>query len=60
FKQRALISDEEVDNYCCVIVGNKMDLMQPGTGVTVEEAQEYVRELVPLSAPKLPKLPQPV
>ncbi|KAG1724826.1 ras-domain-containing protein [Suillus paluster] len=55
FKQRVPISDEEVDSFCCVIVGNKMDLMQPGIGVTVEEAQKFVQELVPLSAPEPPQ-----
>ncbi|KAG1817298.1 P-loop containing nucleoside triphosphate hydrolase protein [Suillus subaureus] len=52
FKHRAPVSDEEVDNFCCVVVGNKMDLLQPGMGVTVEEAQRFVQELVPLSEPE--------
>ncbi|KAG1778673.1 ras-domain-containing protein [Suillus placidus] len=26
FKHRAPVSDEEVNNFCCVVVGNKMDL----------------------------------
>ncbi|KAG0701099.1 ras-domain-containing protein [Suillus ampliporus] len=55
FKQRAPISDEEVDNFCCVIVGNKMDLIQPGIGITMEEAQKFVQELVPLPAPEPPQ-----
>lgn len=52
FKHRAPVSDEEADKFCCVVVGNKMDLLQPGIGVTVEEAQEFVQELVPLSEPE--------
>lgn len=52
FKHRAPVSDEEVDNFCCVVVGNKMDLLQPGVGVTAEEAQKFVQELVPLSEPE--------
>ncbi|KAG1841247.1 P-loop containing nucleoside triphosphate hydrolase protein, partial [Suillus subalutaceus] len=52
FKHRAPVSDEEVDNFCCVVVGNKMDLLQPGMGVTAEEAQKFVQELVPLSEPE--------
>ncbi|KAG1770275.1 P-loop containing nucleoside triphosphate hydrolase protein [Suillus occidentalis] len=52
FKHRAPVSDEEVDNFCCVVVGNKMDLLQPGIGVTAEEAQKFVQELVPLSEPE--------
>ncbi|KAG2102512.1 P-loop containing nucleoside triphosphate hydrolase protein [Suillus discolor] len=52
FKHRAPISDEEVDNFCCVVVGNKMDLLQPGMGVTAEEAKKFVQELVPISEPE--------
>jgi Ras-related protein Rab-7A len=52
FKHRAPVSDEEVDNFCCVVVGNKMDLLQPGVGVTAEEAQKFVQELVPLLEPE--------
>jgi Ras-related protein Rab-7A len=52
FKHRAPVSDEEVDNFCCVVVGNKMDLLQSGVGVTAEEAQKFVQELVPLSEPE--------
>jgi Ras-related protein Rab-7A len=52
FKHRAPVSDEEADKFCCVVVGNKMDLLQPGIGVTVEEAQKFVQELVPLSEPE--------
>ncbi|KAG1877189.1 P-loop containing nucleoside triphosphate hydrolase protein [Suillus subluteus] len=52
FKHRAPVSDEEVDNFCCVVVGNKMDLLQPGMGITAEEAQKFVQELVPLSEPE--------
>ncbi|KAG1720134.1 P-loop containing nucleoside triphosphate hydrolase protein [Suillus lakei] len=52
FKHRAPVSDEEVNNFCCVVVGNKMDLLQPGMGVTTEEAKKFMQELVPLSEPE--------
>ncbi|KAG2355902.1 P-loop containing nucleoside triphosphate hydrolase protein [Suillus spraguei] len=52
FKHQAPVSDEEVDNFCCVVVGNKMDLLQPGMGVTFEEAMKFLQELVPLSEPE--------
>ena len=59
FKQRAPVSDEEVHSFCCVIVGNKVDLVQAGIGVTVEEAQKFARNLVPLSSPEPPPAAEP-
>ncbi|KAG2136118.1 P-loop containing nucleoside triphosphate hydrolase protein [Suillus bovinus] len=41
FKHQAPVSDEEADNFCCVVVGNKMDLLQPGMGITAEEAKKF-------------------
>ncbi|KAG2137860.1 ras-domain-containing protein [Suillus bovinus] len=52
FKHQAPVSDEEADNFCCVVVGNKMDLLQPGMGITAEEAKKFVQELVPIPEPE--------
>ncbi|OJA15360.1 hypothetical protein AZE42_09047 [Rhizopogon vesiculosus] len=59
FKQRAPVSDEEINSFCCVVVGNKMDLVQPGMGVTIEEAENFVQDLVPLSPPEPPQTEEP-
>lgn len=59
FKQRAPVSDEEADSFCCVIVGNKMDLVQPGMGVTEDEAHKFVQDLMPLSPPEPPQTGEP-
>jgi Ras-related protein Rab-7A len=42
--------DEEADNFRCVVVGNKMDLLQPGMDAT---AHKFVQGLVPVSQPEL-------
>ncbi|KAI0042007.1 ras-domain-containing protein [Auriscalpium vulgare] len=53
FRERAPVSDEEMEDYCCVVVGNKIDLAQQrseGPAVTEEDAQAFVDELVPTSS----------
>lgn len=59
FKRLAPVDDEDVDSFCCVVVGNKKDLVQPDMGVTAEEAQDFVQNLVPLSPPEPPQTREP-
>ena len=60
FRQSAPLKDEDMQDFCCVVVGNKTDLMDPakrmnGTmvsqaadgPVTMAEALEFLNELVP-------------
>ncbi|KAF9220313.1 ras-domain-containing protein [Gyrodon lividus] len=59
FRERAPLSDEDVEDYCCVIVGNKMDLVNsniPGATSVVSESEalRFLDELVPPSSPPPP------
>ncbi len=49
FCDKAPVRDEEVPEYCCVVVGNKIDLAE-GTRVSESEALEFLDELVPRGA----------
>lgn len=54
FCQRAPVPDEEMENYCCVLVGNKIDLVGPDLShptplVSEEEAHRFLEDLVPRS-----------
>ncbi|KAF9480628.1 ras-domain-containing protein [Pholiota conissans] len=51
FCDRAPLADGDVDDYCCVVVGNKIDMAGKGRGLVSEsEALEFVDELVPLAS----------
>jgi len=62
FKDRAPVMDEEAEDYCCVVVGNKMDLStSPAADETSSsdnvvpailrsEAESFIRELIPAAA----------
>ncbi|GLB45104.1 putative ras of Complex, Roc, domain of DAPkinase [Lyophyllum shimeji] len=55
FRERAPLADEDVEDYCCVVVGNKTDLVgsggRNGEGpVTEAEAHEFLSELIPLKS----------
>jgi len=55
FRERAPLADEDVEDFCCVVVGNKMDLARDGNGngrrvVTDAEATRFIQELIPLSS----------
>lgn len=56
FKDRAPVMDEEAEDYCCVVVGNKIDLStsegnEPSSSdplpVSRREAEFFLRELIP-------------
>ncbi|KAL1741156.1 ras-domain-containing protein [Schizophyllum fasciatum] len=52
FRQRTPVADEVLEEYCCVVVGNKKDLVKDGAegAVGVTEAEAFLEELVPIVA----------
>ena len=62
FKVRAPVPEDEAEDYCCVVVGNKTDIPEVGEGgggasqnasskiVTETDAQRFLEELVPRTA----------
>lgn len=56
FRERAPLADEEVDDYCCVVVGNKIDLADSDSVSVVSEAEasRFIEQLVPRLAVPLP------
>jgi len=46
FKEKAPLEEEHVDDYCCVVVGNKIDV-QSASRVPEADAQALLDELVP-------------
>ncbi|KAI0074807.1 P-loop containing nucleoside triphosphate hydrolase protein [Panus rudis PR-1116 ss-1] len=62
FKDKAPVPDDEVDKFCCVIVGNKTDITtsDPPSRITPEQAQQYIDDLIPpKSTPSTPALTAP-
>ena len=63
FREKAPVSDEDLESYCCVVVGNKMDLVGTPKGsdrpVTEEEALRFLRELVPVEVEQTAQFPRP-
>ena len=54
FQERAPVPDEDASDYCCVVVGNKIDLAQEleyGRKMLVseEDAQRFLEQLIPLA-----------
>ncbi|KAF8956649.1 hypothetical protein BDZ97DRAFT_1850735 [Flammula alnicola] len=48
FCDRAPLADEDMNDYCCVVVGNKIDMVGKGQSIVSEsEALEFLDELVP-------------
>jgi Ras-related protein Rab-7A len=62
FKEHAPLDDADVEDYCCVVVGNKMDLVEEGKEPTVSEADtlQFLEELIPVSSstPRPPPSPR--
>lgn len=53
FKEKAPLDDEDMEDYCCVVVGNKIDLRAESEGCVAEsEALAFLDELVPPSSPR--------
>ena len=57
FRERAPLYDEDLEDFCCVVVGNKTDLVDPkaiGSSSVVSEAQalRFLDDLVPPSSPR--------
>ena len=56
FRDRAPVADEDMNDYCCVVVGNKIDTSVNGKGrgmVSKSDALAFLDELVPPSSPSL-------
>ncbi|EGO22791.1 hypothetical protein SERLADRAFT_471213 [Serpula lacrymans var. lacrymans S7.9] len=54
FREKAPLSDDELEDYCCVVVGNKIDVVDPYARVppvSESEALQFINELVPPSTP---------
>ncbi|KAF8519206.1 P-loop containing nucleoside triphosphate hydrolase protein [Gautieria morchelliformis] len=54
FQERAPVPDEDASDYCCVVVGNKLDLaeeLERGRKMLVseEDAQLFLEQLIPFS-----------
>ncbi|TFK48109.1 ras-domain-containing protein [Heliocybe sulcata] len=50
FKEKAPVRDDEVDDYCCVVVGNKVDLVGKNGGdgkVSELDALRFIDEIMP-------------
>ncbi|KAG6811782.1 hypothetical protein H0H92_005852, partial [Tricholoma furcatifolium] len=47
FRERAPLADEDMEDFCCVVVGNKMDLSGGDERVTEAEVKAFLTELVP-------------
>lgn len=55
FCERAPLAEEDAEDFCCVVVGNKMDLVDGEPAINREEAQHFIKELVPsTSRPETP------
>ncbi|KIM37601.1 hypothetical protein M413DRAFT_448396 [Hebeloma cylindrosporum] len=56
FCDKAPLADEDMNDYCCVVVGNKIDKSGKNAEglVSESEALEFVDELLPLSASRSP------
>ena len=54
FKDRAPLRDEDVADFCCVVVGNKMDLVPAGEFPAVMEgdALKFLERICPLEEPE--------
>ena len=53
FCDRAPVADEDINDYCCVVVGNKIDMIVDGKGldlVSKSDALAFLDELVPPSS----------
>ena len=53
FRDKAPVSDESVDEFCCVVVGNKVDIVNDAgeegarDAVTEAEARDFIHTLIP-------------
>ncbi|KAK1222413.1 hypothetical protein PQX77_014746 [Marasmius sp. AFHP31] len=53
FRDKAPVPDEVMDEFCCVVVGNKMDLVSGSSTVAVSrfETENFIKELIPVTSP---------
>ena len=55
FREKAPVPDEDLQDFCCIIVGNKIDLARDTPRVSESDALQLIDELVPPQSP--PTLP---
>ncbi|EEB91707.1 hypothetical protein MPER_09896 [Moniliophthora perniciosa FA553] len=66
FKDKAPLREEDMEEYCCVVVGNKMDLAPSAVSSTRSpisrlEAESFLNQLVPpTSQPSSPSTTDPM
>jgi Ras-related protein Rab-7A len=60
FKDRAPLEDDDVEGYCVVVVGNKVDLIEGGGSgaVSEEDARKFLDGLVPPAESLVPQTPE--
>lgn len=62
FREKAPVPDEEVDNFCCVFVGNKIDVHSGKDNndniITEQEALRFIHELIPPASTSPSRLPE--
>lgn len=66
FRDRAPLADEDMESFCCVVVGNKIDMIggkaarNDGEPVSEADALQFLHDLVPpVSRPASPDTPTP-
>ncbi|KAL4245161.1 P-loop containing nucleoside triphosphate hydrolase [Abortiporus biennis] len=60
FKDKAPIPDEETSKFCCVAVGNKMDITpsNPESRISQSTAQHFLDEMIPSGSSSFPPTPE--
>ncbi|TFK32627.1 P-loop containing nucleoside triphosphate hydrolase protein [Crucibulum laeve] len=58
FRDKAPVADEDMEDFCCVVVGNKIDI-EGDNRISIAQALEFLEELVPPSTrPASPETPE--
>ncbi|KAK7688331.1 hypothetical protein QCA50_008703 [Cerrena zonata] len=52
FKERCPVPDEELDKFCVVVVGNKIDVGNANVQVSEDQTLRFIDELIPPTSPK--------
>ncbi|KAH9840803.1 ras family-domain-containing protein [Rhodofomes roseus] len=53
FREKAPVPDEDLQDFCCVVVGNKIDLARDTPPVSEADVEHLIDELVPPPSPPL-------
>lgn len=54
FVENAPVAEGDMDNFCCVVVGNKVDIPRKENTVTGDEALAFLNDLIPTSNSQSP------